>query len=124
MNAVTQVFAIIAGLVHLCAWVMESILWRRPAVQRLFIHGEDSSTGVRLWAFSQGFYNLFFAIGMIGGVIAYRNGHASAGTAVTLFSCASMVGAAVVLFVSDRRLWTGAIGQGSAPLIALLAALL
>jgi putative membrane protein len=124
MNAVTQVFVVITGLVHLFAWLMESILWKRPAVQRMFLADADSSPGVRLWAFNQGFYNLFMAIGAIGGVVAYHAGHQAEGRAVSLFVCASMLAAGVVLWVSDRRLWRGAVGQGFAPLIALVAAAL
>lgn len=123
MNAVTQIFAVITGIVHVYAFVMESLLWRNPKAQRMFLGREESSPAVRLWAFNQGFYNLFFAIGAIGGVIAYRAGAESGGTAVALFSCASMVGAGLVLIVSDRRLWRGGVGQASAPLIALIAAL-
>jgi putative membrane protein len=122
MNAVTQFFVIVTGVVHAWAWLMESVLWRKPAVQRMMLHHEDSSDGVRLWAFNQGFYNLFFALGAVGGVIAYRLGHHAAGTAVALFTCASMAIAGLVLWVSDHSLWKGAIGQSSAPLAALIVA--
>jgi len=122
MNAVTQIFAIVAGLFHVVAFVMESLLFRRPQVQRVMLGRTNVEPGVFLWAFNQGFYNLFVAAGAIGGVIAYHAGQTTAGRAVVLYACAFMAAAGVVLFVSDRRLWRGALGQAGPPLIALVAA--
>jgi len=122
MNVITQVFAIIAGLFHVAVFAMESLLFRRPQVQRIFLGRSDASPDVILFAFNQGFYNLFLAAGAIGGVIAAHTGHAGAGRPVTLFACAAMMGAGIVLLVSDRKLWRGALGQAVPPLVALLAA--
>jgi putative membrane protein len=124
MNLVTQIFAIVGGLFHVAAFVMESLLFRNPRVQRIFLGHADVEPGVFLWAFNQGFYNLFVAAGAIGGVIAAHTGHAAAGRAIALYACAIMAGAGVVLVVSDRRLWRGALGQAVPPLVALLAAML
>lgn len=124
MNAITQIFAVVAGLFHVYVFALESLLFRRPAVQRLFLGHADAGRDVVLFAFNQGFYNLFLAAGAIGGVIAYHAGAATGGRAVALFACACMLGAAAVLIASDRRLWRGALGQGLPPLVALVAALL
>jgi putative membrane protein len=123
VSAVTQVFAIIGALFHVSAFAMESLLFRRPQVQRLMLGRTNVEPGVYLWAFNQGFYNLFVAAGAIGGVIAYHYGQISAGRALTLYACAFMAAAGVVLAVSDRRLWRGALGQAGPPLIALVASL-
>jgi putative membrane protein len=122
MNAVTQIFAIIAGLFHVAAFALESLLFRRPQVQRIMVGHTRVEPGVFLWAFNQGFYNLFVAAGAIGGLIAYHAGQVPAGRAVALYACAFMAAAGVVLFASDRRLWRGALGQAGPPLIALVAA--
>lgn len=122
MNALTQVFAIISALFHVSAFVMESLLFRRPRVQRLMLGRANVEPGVYLWAFNQGFYNLFVAVGAIGGVIAYHSGQVAAGRALTLYACAFMAAAGVVLLVSDRRLWRGSLGQTAPPLVALVAA--
>ncbi|HYN92352.1 MAG TPA: DUF1304 domain-containing protein [Pilimelia sp.] len=123
MNAVTQSFAVIGALVHIAAFAMESLLLRRPAVQRRFVGHTDVSEQVYLWAFNQGFYNLFLAAGTIGGLIAYHAGHETAGRAVTLYTCAFMVGAGIVLIASDRTRLRAALIQAVPPLIALIAAL-
>lgn len=120
---ITQLFAVLAGIFHVAVFAMESLLFRRPQVQRLFLPRADASPEVVLFAFNQGFYNLFLAAGAIGGVIAVHAGQATAGRAVALFACAAMVGAGIVLVVSNRVLWRGALAQAVPPLVALLAAL-
>jgi putative membrane protein len=124
VNVVTQVFAVLAGALHVGIFAMESLLFRRPPVQQAFGASDELPLEVDLWAFNQGFYNLFLAAGAIGGVVAAHTGHPVAGRAVTLFACACMVAAAIVLLTSTRgRLIRGALLQGTLPLIALLAAL-
>lgn len=123
MNLVTQLFAVIAVLFHVVAFVLESLLFHRPNVQTFLLRRRESSAGVRLWAFNQGYYNLFLAAGPAAGLIAYYTGYQSIGRALVIYGCAFMAACGVVLFISDRRLWSGMIGQSGPPLIALIAAL-
>jgi putative membrane protein len=93
-------------------------------VHRLFgVRAGDVPT-VRVWAFNQGFYNLFLAAGAIGGLIALHTGQVSVGRTLVLFTCASMFLAGVVLFLSSpRNPKLGAVlGQAGPPLVVLLAA--
>ena len=124
MNLVTQIFAVVAALFHVAAFVMESLLFDRPAVQRILVGRPEPAAGVRLWAFNQGFYNLFLAAGPVAGLIAAWTGHESVGRALVVYSCAFMAGCGVVLFISNPKLWRGMVGQSAPPLIALIAALL
>jgi putative membrane protein len=123
MNLVAQIFAVIAILFHVMAFVLETILFRRPAAQKFLLGRPEPHPGVRLWAFNQGFYNLFLAAGPAAGLIAYHAGHVGVGRALVIYGCAFMAACGVVLFVSDRRLWRGMVGQSLPPLIALIAAL-
>jgi putative membrane protein len=120
MNSVTQIFAVLAGLLHIGVFVMESVLFSRPNVQRLFLGNAPSTPQLRTFAFNQGFYNLFLALGAIGGVIA----GGPEGRVVALFTCACMAGAGVVLLASQRRMWRGALLQIVPAGIALVAGLL
>jgi putative membrane protein len=120
VNAVTQVFAVLAGVVHVGFFVMESLLFRRPAVRRLFGGRADLPSDVDIWAYNQGFYNLFLAAGAVGGVVAVHVGHPDPGRAIALFSCACMLGAGLVLLSTKRALWRGALLQALPPLVALL----
>jgi putative membrane protein len=126
------VFALIAALIHVYIFVMESLLWRRPAVWKAFgaATQADADT-MRPWALNQGFYNLFLAIGTVIGVIlglaashgAQPHGStaAGAGVGIVLVATASMLAAAVVLIASNPKMLRGAAVQGTAPLIAIIA---
>jgi 4-hydroxybenzoate polyprenyltransferase len=71
---IAQIFAIIAGLVHVMAFVLESLVFHRPGVQRFLLGRTEVTPAVRLWAFNQGFYNLFLATGAIVGAILWIAG--------------------------------------------------
>ncbi len=123
MNLVTQVFVVVAVLFHLMAFVLESFLFHRSDVQTFLLGRPEPAEGVRLWAFNQGFYNLFLAAGPAAGLIAQLAGNAAVGRALVIYGCAFMVGCGIVLFISNRKLWRSMVGQSGPPLIALVAAL-
>ena len=122
MNAVAQVFAVIAGVLHVVFFMLESVLFRRAFVQRAFLVRPENAAAVRTWAFNMGFYNLFLAAGAIAGVILLHTGDSTVGRTLTLFSCASMFLASIVLFVSDPRVGRlrSVALQGVPPLVVLL----
>ena len=124
MPTISLVLMAIAALVHVGFFVIESLLWRRPAVHRIFgVSSAEEAETMSFALFNQGFYNLFLALGTLFGI---------AGSAVlfddndvlVVFCALFMVGAAVVLVASNRRLWRGAVLQGGLPVLALLAALI
>src|SRR5262245_39566081 len=121
MSAVAEIFAVIAGLFHVSAFVMESLLFHRSGVRRIMTGRAEDVPAVRIWAFNQGFYNLFLAAGAFAGVAAWMTDHEIVGDTLVLFSCGAMALAGVVLFSSDRRLWRGALGQFIPPAIAVVA---
>jgi putative membrane protein len=123
VNSLAQAAALIAGLVHVMIFWLESVAFRRESVYRSFLAGPEDVDALRPWAFNQGFYNLFLAVGSFGGLIALHGGHPAAGRAVTLFCCGCMAGAAVVLVSTNVRMARAALVQGLAPLVALLAVL-
>ena len=121
MNSAGQVAALIAALLHVAIFAMESVLFSRPAVRARFHVGEAEVAAVRPWAFNQGFYNLFLAVGTLAGLILlHTGGYGQAGRALVVLGCASMLGAALVLIGTDRRMAQAALMQGLVPLIGLL----
>ena len=123
MNAVAQVFVAMAGLFHLAVFTMESVLFRRPEVwKRFLVKSQTDADVVRPWALNQGFYNLFLALGALGGLVAVWSGRDTAGSAIALFACACMAGAGIVLVLSDRRMMRAASAQAVPPIVALLLA--
>ncbi|MCW6010941.1 DUF1304 domain-containing protein [Micromonospora sp. CPCC 205371] len=124
MNVVAQVAALVAGLIHIMIFTMESVLFTRPAVHGTFGVKASDLPAARPWAFNQGFYNLFLALGAIGGLIVVWAGSDSDGRAVVVFACASMLAAAIVLLASNPKMVRAAAIQGLAPLVALAFAFL
>ena len=115
MELVFHVAAAVAAVIHVAFFAVESLLWGTNRINQRFRLTEEEARVLRPFAFNQGFYNLFLAIGvgvglMLGGV---------AGTTLLLFGCASMAGAGVVLFLSAKHLRVGAIVQLFFPAIAL-----
>jgi putative membrane protein len=123
MNIVAQIAAVLAGLLHVMIFSFESLLFRRPTIHARFLVADSEVDIARPWAFNQGFYNLFLAIGAIGGVVMIHTGGAASGPTLALFACGCMLGAAVVLVGGERRMARAALMQGIFPLIALIAAL-
>jgi putative membrane protein len=116
------IFVAIAALIHVVIFVLESVLWSRPATWKRFgLHSQEEADIVRPMAYNQGFYNVFLALGAGAGLvmIAYANVQAE-GIALSIFVLLSMLLAAVVLITSNPKLARAAITQGAAPLVGLV----
>ncbi len=123
MNSAVQIFALLAGVLHVVIFLMESLWFMRPNVYLRF--GADNAIeaeAIRLFAFNQGFYNLFLAVGLFVGLgLLHFSGNFVVAQTLILFSCASMLGAAVVLFFSaGKKVLRGAFIQGVFPMLAWL----
>ncbi|MDV8055126.1 MULTISPECIES: DUF1304 domain-containing protein [unclassified Rhodococcus (in: high G+C Gram-positive bacteria)] len=119
MHPIAQVFAAIAAALHVVIFVMESVLWSKPAIWAKFgVASQNEADVVKPMAFNQGFYNLFLAVGIVVGLVL----GGSAGDAVVYFACASIVGAAIVLATGGAKYFRAAFVQGITPLIALILA--
>ena len=125
MTIITIVAASVAALVHVWFFALESLVFERATVFRRFgLKSAEDAAVVRPMAFNQGFYNLFLAAGIAVGLGLSAAGQESAGRAIVLFACASMVGAGAVLLATNRRFLTAAAIQAGPPLVALLGAFL
>ncbi|MER7667149.1 DUF1304 family protein [Kitasatospora sp. NPDC058162] len=124
MNAVSQVFAMLAAAIHLVVWPLESYLYGHPRVRYLLTGSTADAPEVRLWRFNVGFYNLFLALGLVAGLVLLHTGHAGSGRPVILYIGAFMVAGGLTLFVSEPKLWRGALGQALPAAAILLAELL
>ena len=124
MPVVAAIAAAVAALVHVYFFVLESLWFDRPNVAARFgLRSAEQIAIVRPMAFNLGFYNLFLAAGIAGGLLLVAAGNAVTGRPVVLFACACMVGAGVVLVSSNRRFAIGAALQAVPPLIAIVVAL-
>jgi putative membrane protein len=120
-----SIFAVLAALVHVVIFYFESIGWTKPAIWKRFgVASQADAETVQPMAYNQGFYNLFLAVGAVGGVILLATDAAQAGYAVALFATLSMVAAATVLVTKNPKLARAAATQGLLPLVAVLFLLL
>ncbi|MFN2333752.1 MAG: DUF1304 domain-containing protein [Wenzhouxiangellaceae bacterium] len=121
MSIAGQVFAFLAAALHVLIFCLESLWFMQPRVHKRFGAATPADAEARrLFAFNQGFYNLFLAIGiMLGLGLLLVGGNSFVGQTLVLFSCACMVGAGVVLFLSaGRQMLRAAIIQVIFPLLA------
>jgi putative membrane protein len=106
-------FFTLSGLLHILFFVIESILFQKPEGYKYFKMSEQDHRGAKLWALNQGFYNLFFAFGMLAGIFFEQQ-------SLILFCALSMIGAGIVLWVTAPRLLKGALIQLVPPLVGLI----
>lgn len=114
------VFAILAALLHVYIFVMESLTWTSPRTRATFGTTEQEAETTKLLAFNQGFYNLFLAVVTVVGVIGIFAGHRAVGAALVFAGVGSMLAAAAVLLASSPDKARAAITQGIFPLIAIV----
>ena len=69
MVILASVFAVLAALLHVLFFAYESLLFERPEVHARFRTRTQDVPAVKPWAYNQGFYNLFLAIGALVGVV-------------------------------------------------------
>jgi len=106
-------------LIHIGIFCLESIFFNSPAIRRAFGVAGEHDRLARLFAFNQGFYNLFLAMVIGVGFFLLRTSHGVEGTTMIVVACAIMVGAGVVLLMSAPESWQGAVLQALPPAIAL-----
>ena len=122
MQPIGIVAAIVAALIHVWFFVLESLWFSRPAVWARFgLASDEEARTVRSFAFNQGFYNLFLAVGIGIGLVLAGTGDPVSGRAIVLFACGSMVAAGVVLVLHNRTFLQAALIQVVPALVAILA---
>ncbi|EQA46428.1 PF06993 family protein [Leptospira broomii serovar Hurstbridge str. 5399] len=120
MIIAARIIAGIVGALHVWIFLMESVLWMRPAIHRRFGVSDIKTAEMMKSIFlNQGYYNLFLAIGVLYGAIFFQH-HASFAPAIMLFSCLSVFGAGMVLLISKPSMARAAIIQGLPPLVAVV----
>lgn len=111
-------FAIVAGVIHLYIFFLESIVWGKPNVNRVFGMSPEVAEQNRALAFNQGFYNLFLAIAIVVGLLIGLD--TSVGRTLIVYSLTSMLLAALVLIFSNKKLLRPALIQGVSPFLGLI----
>src|SRR5215218_646476 len=118
MLTVALVLAGLAALVHVYIFWLEALAFESAGRKAFGVSAADAAV-MKPWAYNQGFYNLFLAIGT-GVGIAIEGSNRDAGIALVVLGTGSMVAAALVLITSDPAKARGAVVQGTFPALALL----
>lgn len=109
-----------AAVFHVYAFVLESLVWTTPRARAVFGTTAEQAEQTRQLAFNQGFYNLFLAVGVAVGTVLIAAGHDAGGTAVVVTSALVMVGAGLVLALSDRRKARAGLLQAVPPAVGVV----
>lgn len=120
MLTAAAIVAVLAALLHVYIFVMESLTWTSPRTRAVFGMTEQEAQTTRLLAFNQGFYNLFLAIVTLIGVGGWFAGATIAGVALMFAGVGSMLAAAIVLLASAPDKARAAITQGALPLVGVV----
>lgn len=115
------VLAAVAALVHVYVFVLESLLWTGARARATFGTTPQDAQTTRPMAFNQGFYNLFLAVEIVLGIVLVAVGQRAVGATLVLVGTGSMVGAGLVLLMSDRSKARAALTQLVPPLLAVVA---
>ncbi|MFJ5958364.1 DUF1304 domain-containing protein [Paenarthrobacter sp. NPDC092416] len=125
MILASLIFALIAALLHVYIFIMESITWTKPATWKRFsLTSQADAETTKPLAYNQGFYNLFLAVGALTGIIAVAMGAPQVGWTLVFSCCGSMLLAALVLAASGKKYLRAAVLQGTTPLLAVVLGLL
>ena len=107
MLALGMVLAVLAAIVHVVIFYMESIDWEGPLARRTFGGSPTQARPHTFYAYNLGFYNLFLAVQTFCG-------------AISLAGTGAMLAAAAVLYLAAREYRTAAVKQGTFPLAAVV----
>ncbi|MCW2755595.1 MAG: hypothetical protein JWQ32_3006 [Marmoricola sp.] len=118
MLTVAYVFAGLAALVHVYIFWLEALAFDTAGRQAFGVSAEDAAI-MKPWAFNQGFYNLFLAIGTATG-LALAGTNRAAAIALISLATGSMLAAALVLIGSDPGKARGGLVQGLFPALGLV----
>lgn len=130
MNAVSQIFAVLAAVIYIFVFPVESFLLRRHRwAQKFLSTPPENVPAVMMWAIPTGYKNLVIALGVIAGVVAANMGQLVVGYTLVIYCCANMVLTAPTMLLADLqghypKKWESVPGTLAATLPALIALLL
>ena len=120
MPIISKIMIILAGIFHVLFFLLESVFFMNERVYRVFGATTDYEALIlQDFAFNQGFYNLFLAVGAIVSVLFESKFKPNVGNSIAVFSSLCMIGAGLVLLFSTGKV-IGASIQAGIPAIGLL----
>jgi putative membrane protein len=114
------VLAGLAALFHVYVFYLESLAWTDERTRATFGTSVEDAAVTKPLAFNQGFYNLFLAVIVLAGLIAFAVSAPVVGATLVFAGAGSMIAAGVVLLSSNQHLVRSALIQLVPPLLAVV----
>ncbi len=109
-----NLLVIVMAVIHVYIFCLESIWWGKPKTNRVFGVTDANAQVMRGAMFNQGFYNLFLAIALLVGFFwSAQPGNEVQAQALKDYAALSILGAALVLWLSEPKLMRASLIQGS-----------
>lgn len=123
MNNLASIFIFITAVLHCLFFKLESIDFMKTSVLKKFGLTKEEGIIVKIWAFNQGFYNLFLALGLFFSLFLLNTNQSEKGILLSSFILLTIISAGVVLLYSSPKSYPAALLQSLPALTALIAVL-
>lgn len=120
MNIVRNIFIFITASLHVLFFKLESIDFMKPETLLKFRLTPETAAHVEAWAFNQGFYNLFLAIGLFFTLFLIYKKDLIKAKILGSFILLTIIGAGCVLYFSVPGSIISAVTQALPALIAFI----
>jgi len=102
------------AVIHVYVFCLEAIWWGKPKTNRIFHVTDANAQILRQVMFNQGFYNLFLAIALLVGFLWSSDpSHEVQAQALKDYASLSILGAGLVLWLSEPKLIRAAMIQAA-----------
>ena len=120
MLVVGVILTLLAAGIQVYLFTVQSVNWTKDRIRSVVGLTLAEAQSTRLLAFTQGFHNLFLAVGAGLGVLLLMFGQITIGATFILAATGAMVAAGLVLLSSAPRLARVALVQAGPALFAVL----
>ena len=120
MKMASNLFIGLTAILHILFFKLESFDFMKPEVLARFGLDANSGSFVKIWAFNQGFYNLFFALGLLYSLYLINTEKVEKGVTLASFILISIIGAGVVLYFSAPEKYIAAAIQALPALLGVI----
>ncbi|ACL39014.1 conserved hypothetical protein [Pseudarthrobacter chlorophenolicus A6] len=127
MNIISQVFAVLAVVIYVGVFPVESFLLRRSRwAQKFLSTPPENVPALMMWAIPTGYKNLVIALGVMAGLVAVNIGEPVVGYTLVVYCCLNMALTAPTMLLADLqghypKRWDSVPGTLAATVPALLA---
>lgn len=101
IKALAYIFVSLTAVLHVLFFKLESLDFMQPKILKRFGLNEQTGQIVKIWAFNQGFYNLFLALGFIYTDYLIYSDQLLLAKTLGIFIGLTITGAGIVLWISE-----------------------